>query len=76
MERDEILEKIREITADRLGVDESDVTPEASFREDLDAASEASWSAEQTQSVIDLAAANGVDPSELLNYAQLWLNFS
>jgi acyl carrier protein len=37
MERDEILEKIREIAADRLGVDEGDVTPEASFREDLEA---------------------------------------
>jgi acyl carrier protein len=37
VERDEILEKIREITADRLGVEESDVTPEASFREDLEA---------------------------------------
>ena len=37
MGRDEILEKIREITTDRLGVDESDVTLEASFREDLEA---------------------------------------
>jgi acyl carrier protein len=37
MEREEILEKIREITVDRLGVEESDVTPEASFREDLEA---------------------------------------
>ena len=37
MSREEILEKIREITADRLGVDEGDVTPEASFREDLEA---------------------------------------
>ena len=37
MERDEILEKIREITADRLGVDEGEVTPEASFREGLEA---------------------------------------
>ena len=37
MERDEIMEKIREITADRLGVDEGEVTPEASFREDLEA---------------------------------------
>ena len=37
MERDEILEKIREITVDRLGVEENDVTPEASFREDLEA---------------------------------------
>lgn len=37
MEREEILEKIREITVDRLGVEESNVTPEASFREDLEA---------------------------------------
>ena len=37
MGRDEILEKIKEITADRLDVDEGDVTPEASFREDLEA---------------------------------------
>ena len=37
MERDEIFEKIREITADRLGVDENEVTSEASFREDLEA---------------------------------------
>ena len=37
MERDEILEKIREITVARLGVEENDVTPEASFREDLEA---------------------------------------
>ena len=37
MDREEILSKIQEITADRLGVDEDDVTPEASFREDLEA---------------------------------------
>ncbi len=37
MGRDEILERIREITSDRLGVDEGEVTPEASFREDLEA---------------------------------------
>ena len=37
MDREEILSKIQEITADRLGVEESDVTPEASFREDLEA---------------------------------------
>ena len=37
MGRDEILSKIQEITADRLGVDEGDVTLEASFREDLEA---------------------------------------
>ncbi len=37
LDREEILAKIQEITADRLGVDESDVTPEASFREDLEA---------------------------------------
>ena len=37
MGRDEILEKIKEITADRLDVDEGDVTLEASFRDDLEA---------------------------------------
>jgi acyl carrier protein len=37
LDREEILNKIQEITADRLGVDASDVTPEASFREDLEA---------------------------------------
>ncbi len=37
MNREEILSKIQELTADRLGVDESDVTPDASFREDLEA---------------------------------------
>lgn len=37
MGREEILERIREITSDRLGVDEGEVTPEASFREDLEA---------------------------------------
>ena len=37
MDREEILGKIQEITADRLGVDEGDVTPDASFREDLEA---------------------------------------
>ena len=37
MDREEILTKIQEITSDRLGVDETDVTPDASFREDLEA---------------------------------------
>jgi acyl carrier protein len=37
LNREEILSKIQELTADRLGVDESDVTPDASFREDLEA---------------------------------------
>jgi acyl carrier protein len=37
LDREEILGKIQEITADRLGVDESDVTSDASFREDLEA---------------------------------------
>ena len=37
MDREEILSRIQEITADRLGVDEGDVTPDASFREDLEA---------------------------------------
>ena len=37
LDREEVLAKIQEITADRLGVDESDVTTDASFREDLEA---------------------------------------
>jgi acyl carrier protein len=37
LDREEILGRIQEITADRLGVDEGDVTPDASFREDLEA---------------------------------------
>jgi acyl carrier protein len=37
LDREEILAKIQEITADRLGVDEGDVTSDASFREDLEA---------------------------------------
>jgi acyl carrier protein len=37
LDREEVLGKIQEITADRLGVDEGDVTPDASFREDLEA---------------------------------------
>ena len=37
MDREEILKQDPGVTADRLGVDESDVTPDASFREDLEA---------------------------------------
>ena len=37
MTREEAFEKIREISADRLGVDEGDITAESSFREDLEA---------------------------------------
>ena len=37
MTREEVFEKIREISADRLGIDESEITPESSFREDLEA---------------------------------------
>ena len=37
MDREEVLGKIQEIAADRLGVDEGDVTTDASFREDLEA---------------------------------------
>ena len=37
LDREEILGKIQEITADRLGIDEGDVTSDASFREDLEA---------------------------------------
>ncbi len=34
---DEILEKIKEIVADQLGIDEDEVEPEASFIDDLGA---------------------------------------
>jgi acyl carrier protein len=37
LDREEVFGKIQEITADRLGVDEGDVTSDASFREDLEA---------------------------------------
>jgi len=37
LDREEVLGKIQEIAADRLGVDEGDVTSDASFREDLEA---------------------------------------
>ncbi len=32
-----ILDRVRAITADKLSVDEADITPESSFTEDLDA---------------------------------------
>lgn len=32
-----ILDRVREITAEKLSVDEGDITPESSFTEDLDA---------------------------------------
>ena len=32
-----ILDRVRAITAEKLSVDESDITPESSFTEDLDA---------------------------------------
>jgi acyl carrier protein len=37
MEREEVFEKIKEIIVDQLGVDESKVTADARFREDLEA---------------------------------------
>jgi acyl carrier protein len=37
MSKDEILAKLKPIIAEQLGVDEADVTPEASFTEDLNA---------------------------------------
>ncbi len=37
MTKEEIFEQIREMLVDQLGVDESDVTIEASFQDDLDA---------------------------------------
>ena len=35
--REEILEQVKAAVADRLGVDESEITEEASFQEDLNA---------------------------------------
>jgi acyl carrier protein len=35
--RDEVFERIKEVLSDRLSVDESDITEEANFQEDLDA---------------------------------------
>ena len=35
--RDEILEQVKAAVADRLGVDEAEITEEASFQEDLNA---------------------------------------
>lgn len=37
MAEDDVLERVKKIVVDRLGVDEADVKPEASFKEDLDA---------------------------------------
>jgi acyl carrier protein len=35
--RDEVFERIKEVLSDRLSVEESDITEEANFQEDLDA---------------------------------------
>jgi len=35
--REEILERVKEVLVDQLGVDEGDITEAASFQEDLDA---------------------------------------
>jgi acyl carrier protein len=35
--RDEVFERVKEMLAEQLGVDENEVTEEASFQEDLDA---------------------------------------
>jgi len=37
MTKDEILKKVQEITSEQLGVDESQITPEAKFIDDLGA---------------------------------------
>lgn len=37
MAEDDVLERVKKIVVDRLGVNEADVKPEASFKEDLDA---------------------------------------
>jgi acyl carrier protein len=35
--RQEVFERVKEVLSDQLGVDEGDITEEASFQEDLDA---------------------------------------
>jgi acyl carrier protein len=35
--RDEVLERVKEVLVDKLGVEESEITEEASFQEDLEA---------------------------------------
>ena len=35
--RDEVFERVKEVLSEQLGVDESEVTEEANFQEDLDA---------------------------------------
>jgi acyl carrier protein len=35
--RDEVFERVKELLAEQLGVDENEITDEASFQEDLDA---------------------------------------
>ena len=35
--RDEVFERVKEMLAEQLGVDENEITEEASFQEDLDA---------------------------------------
>ena len=35
--RDEVYERVREVLAERLSVEEADITEEANFQEDLDA---------------------------------------
>jgi acyl carrier protein len=37
MTKDEVFAKVKDITVEQLGVDEDDVTMEASFRDDLEA---------------------------------------
>ncbi len=35
--REEVLERVKEVLSDQLGVDEGDISEEANFQEDLDA---------------------------------------
>ena len=35
--REEVLERVKEVLTDQLGIDEGEITEEASFQEDLDA---------------------------------------
>jgi acyl carrier protein len=37
LSRDEVFERVKSALAEQLGVDETEITPEASFQDDLDA---------------------------------------
>jgi len=53
MTKDEILKKVKEITSEQLGVDDSQITPEAKFVDDLGAPDEEAEKLTTVQKVVD-----------------------